>query len=106
MKKELDFVEILEKGGSEEWNTALSGHLEAVKGWLAQDAWKHVQTYLKAVAAAGIDKLLKEGGNLDYMRGFITALRLVLALPSSVKGQLDLQDEKQKRAGKIGPGGY
>lgn len=98
-----EVVEILEKTGTKEWQEAISSRLESLRSYFGQDEWaKGISPWIRAVMGHGISKIL--GETLDqnayqYTRGFIAGLRLVLTLPTSIDGQIQAADAKQK-AGK------
>ncbi len=100
---ELDLAEVLAKTGSEEWQTAIASRLELMHGYLAQEAWtKGVTPYLSAIVGSGLRKFLRgksTQADADYLRGFVAALELVLALPASVEGQINREESKGKQSG-------
>ena len=110
MAKELDLAEVLAKTGSEEWNTSISCRLEAMKGFLAQEQWtKGITPYLSAIIGSGIRKFLRAKStqqDSDYLRGFVAALEIVLALPASVEGQIQSEEDRKKAGPPKGGAGY
>jgi hypothetical protein len=100
MPKDIDIVEALVRASSEEWITCIASRLEVMKGYLAQEPWsKGVDPYLRALLGNQLKKFLKEGGNADYVRGFSSALQLMIALPSSVDEQIKREEQKGKSTG-------
>jgi hypothetical protein len=98
--KELDLKQVLRETGSKEWNESIDSRLEQMRGYLAQEAWtKGITPYLSALVGNLLRKFLKEGGDAEYMRGYIAALELVLALPVSVEGQIQREQNKGKSGG-------
>ena|SRR5271165_6682756 len=107
MKKELDLAEVLAKTGSEEWNNSIASRLEVMRGYLSQEAWqKGIRPFLLAIVGNGLRKFLREGGNSDYLRGFIAAIEMVLSIPASVDGQIQRESDKQKAGPAKGQAGY
>jgi hypothetical protein len=107
MRKDIDLAEVLEKTGSDEWNTAISSRLEPMRSFFLGEQWqKGINPFLRAVLGNGLRKFLREGGNADYLRGFIAALEMVLALPASVEAQIQREAGKKKTGTPRGDAGY
>jgi hypothetical protein len=113
--RELDLSEVLAKTLTDEWQKCISGRLEVMRGYLAQEAWqKGIAPYLSASMGACLRQFMRNGGKpeyrmsggADYMRGFIAAIEILLSLPASVEAQI-AQEEKKVDAGRPqGSAGY
>ncbi len=115
MKQELDLAEVLARTGSKEWNECFSSRLEAMRGYLAQEAWeKGIAVYLRAKLGYLIALWIRDGGKqeyrdsgaADYLRGYAAAVEYLLALPASIDGQIDRQEEGKKTGAPKGSAGY
>lgn len=92
-----DFIEILEKTSTMEWNEAIASRLHPVRAYLNQDEWKKgVSVYLRAVVGNALKKFMRDGKEPEYLRGFSTAILLVLALPKSVEAQIALEEQNAR----------
>jgi hypothetical protein len=103
-------TELLEKTGTKEWNESLSKRLEPLSAYLDQDDWrKGIAPYLKALQGNAVAKMLNEScppDGINYLRGFIAGLRVVLCLPQSIESQISQEQSKEHKGIPTGTAGY
>jgi hypothetical protein len=113
--RELDFSEVLANTMKDEWQKSISGRLEVMRGYLAQEAWqKGIAPYLSATLGSCLRQFMRNGGKpeyrmaggSDYMRGFVAAIELLLSLPASVDAQIEQEEKKTESSGPRGQAGY
>lgn len=106
--KEID--EILEKVGTDAWNKSISSRLESLQGYLSQDEWnKGISIWLRALIGNALIKLLEgksSPSDVDYVRGFVQALRLVISLPKTVETEISKENSRSKQESSRGNAGY
>jgi hypothetical protein len=105
-----DAIELLEKTGTKEWNESISKRLEPLSAYLDQDDWKKgIAPYLKALQGNAVVKMINEScppDGINYLRGFIAGLRIVLCLPQSIESQIKQEQSKDNKGKPSGTAGY
>lgn len=106
---EIDWVDLLSKSGSKEYNEAIASRLESMRAYLSHDEWtKGLSIYIKALLANSLKAMMDpktshEG--VQYSRGFASALTILLNLPRSVEGEIEKQSIIASRS-ETGEAGY
>ena len=93
------------------WNVYISPRLVALRSHFADAAWKEaLYPYMKLIYDQQVDGLIHarggKPGDDDYLRGRISMLSELMALPEAVEKMLAAKDAAKKKEVSRGQAGY